>query len=180
MSRIGFQLINLPESVTVTTEKDQVIINGPKGQLQINLPGGIKVNSKDQQLTVSRTAEDTVHKSLHGTIRSLLENAVKGVSSGFEKKLEMVGIGYRAAIDENALVLQVGFTHNVRLVIPEGLEAKVEKNVITINGIDKQRVGQYSAEIRDIRPPEPYKGKGIRYSGEIVRMKQGKAVKAAA
>jgi len=178
MSRIGLQTILLPDGVTLTQEDRHLVVTGPKGKLELGLPTGITVSQKEQQLTVSRQNDLAEQRALHGTIRSLLANCVTGVSVGFTKKLEMIGIGYRASVEDGFLVLLVGFTHPVRLAIEAGLEAKVEKNVITITGIDKQRVGQFSAEIRAIRPPEPYKGKGIRYAGEIVRMKQGKAVKA--
>ena len=180
MSRIGIKPISLPDGVTLTAEDKTVTIAGPKGQLSLEIPVGVKVTQKDQELIISRDSDSAQDRALHGTIRSLLANLVTGVSTGFDRKLEMVGIGYRAAVEDGALVLQVGFTHPVRLPIEEGLEVKVEKNTITVSGTDKQRVGQFSAEIRDVRRPEPYKGKGIRYAGEIVRMKQGKAVKAGA
>lgn len=131
-------------------------------------------------MTVARLSDAKQYRALHGTVRNLLHNIITGVSTGFTKKLELVGIGYRAAIEGNDLVLQVGYTHPVRMTIPEGLQAKVEKNVITVTGADKQRLGQFCAEVRQVRKPEPYKGKGIRYQGEHVRMKQGKAMKAAA
>lgn len=180
MSRIGIQPIELAESVKLTRVDRVLKLSGPRGMLALTLPLGIEVSQKDNILQVTRLSEQREDRALHGTIRSLLNNAVTGVTEGFTKKLELIGIGYRAAIEENNLVLQVGFTHSVRIPIPEGLEAVIEKNTITISGIDRQRVGQFSAEIRDVRPPEPYKGKGIRYVGEKVRMKQGKAVKAGA
>ena len=148
--------------------------------MSFSLPEGVDVSQKENTLQVTRQSEQREHRALHGTIRSLLANIVTGITDGFTKKLELIGIGYRASIEEGELVLLVGFTHPVKLVIPEGLEAKIEKNVISISGIDRQRVGQFAAVIRDVRPPEPYKGKGIRYEGEKVRMKQGKAVKAGA
>jgi len=178
MSRIGVQPVLLPGGVTMTREGRALTLAGAKGQLALSLPEGVEVNQKGTLLQVTRNSDAKEHRALHGTIRSLLSNAVIGITEGFSKKLELVGIGYRSSIEGNKLVLQVGFTHPVEMTIPEGLEAKVEKNVITVTGIDRQRVGQFSAEIRDVRPPEPYKGKGIRYSGEKVRMKQGKAVKA--
>ncbi|MEK9167654.1 MAG: 50S ribosomal protein L6 [Patescibacteria group bacterium] len=180
MSRIGVQPIILPDNVSLSREDRVLTLIGAKGKLSLSLPEGIDVSQKENTLQVTRQSEQREHRALHGTIRSLIANIVEGVTNGFTKKLELVGIGYRAAIEDNALILQVGFTHPVRLVVPVGLEAKVEKNIISISGIDRQRVGQFSAEVRGIRPPEPYKGKGIRYEGEKVRMKQGKAVKAGA
>jgi large subunit ribosomal protein L6 len=180
MSRIGIKPISVPDSVTVAVEPTEIVVHGPLGEMKVALPYGITITNKDKQLFVERHNETKIQKSLHGTVRSLLFAAVMGVLEGFEKKLEMVGIGYRAAIEGNDLVLSVGFSHPVKLTIPEGLKAKIEKNVITVNGIDKQKVGQFAAVIRDVKKPEPYKGKGIRYQGEIVRMKQGKAVKSGA
>src|SRR3989338_10236322 len=180
MSRIGVQPIILPDGVTLAREGRVLTLNGAKGQLSLSLPEGVDVNQKENTLQVTRQSEQREHRALHGTIRSLLANIVTGITDGFTKKLELIGIGYRASIEEGELVLLVGFTHPVKLVIPEGLEAKIEKNVISISGIDRQSVGQFAAIIRDVRPPEPYKGKGIRYEGEKVRMKQGKAVKAGA
>lgn len=180
MSRIGVQPIILPEGVSLTREGRVLTLSGLKGQLSLSLPEGIEVVEKDKNLQVSRASDERQHHALHGTIRSLLANIVTGITEGFVKKLELIGIGYRASIEDGEIVLQVGFTHPVKMTIPEGLEAKIEKNVITISGIDRQRVGQFAAVVRDVRPPEPYKGKGIRYEGEKVRMKQGKAVKAGA
>src|SRR3989344_6368018 len=175
MSRIGIQPVKLGDGVKMSRENDSLTISGSKGTLSLQLPSGIDVKEKDGTLIVGRASDQKEHRALHGTIRSLLSNIVTGVSEGFNKKLELIGIGYRAAIEENQLVLLVGFTHPVKMIIPDGLEAKVDKNVITISGIDKQAVGQFAAVVRDVRPPEPYKGKGIRYENEIVRMKQGKA-----
>lgn len=178
MSRIGVQPILLPESVNLTRDERVITLTGAKGQLSLSLPAGVEVSQKDKTLLVNRLSEQSDHRALHGTIRSLLANIVTGITEGFVKKLELIGIGYRASIEDNQLVLLVGFTHPVKMTIPQDLEVKVEKNVITISGIDRQRVGQFAAIVRDVRPPEPYKGKGIRYAGEKVRMKQGKAVKA--
>lgn len=179
MSRIGFQSIILPDSVTLTKDERELTISGPKGQIDLSLPTGVEISQKDGVLQVTRLSDQRDHRALHGTVRSLLANAVTGVTAGFVKKLELIGIGYRVAIEDQTLVLQVGFTHPVKIDVPEGLEASVDKNIITISGIDRQKVGQFAAEIRQVRKPEPYKGKGIRYQGEKVRMKQGKAVKAA-
>lgn len=180
MSRIGIKPVIMPDSVNLNTESDLMKFNGPKGELTIQLPKGVKVTVSDKTLNVERATDSQEHRALHGTFRSLIQNAVTGVAEGFTKKLELVGIGYRASIDQNDLVLLVGFTHPVNMTIPEGIEAKVEKNVISLSGRDKQKIGQFAAEIRQVRKPEPYKGKGIRYQGELVRMKQGKAAKSGA
>ncbi len=180
MSRIGIRPVEITEGVQVELSPTKFIAKGNLGQLEVGLPYGVKINQKDKTLLVTRVSESKLHRSLHGTVRNLINNAILGVSKGFEKKLELVGIGYRGAIEENELVLQVGYTHSVRLTIPEGLEVKIEKNVIIVTGADKQRLGQFCAEIRAVRKPEPYKGKGIRYQGEKIRMKQGKATKTGA
>lgn len=180
MSRIGNLPITLPDGVTLTREDRVLTLSGSKGRLSLSLPDGVDVGQKDNILHVTRQSDQSEHRALHGTIRSLLANVVTGITEGFTKKLELIGIGYRASIENGELVLLVGFTHPVKMIVPEGLEAKVEKNVISVSGIDRQQVGQFAAVIRDVRPPEPYKGKGIRYEGEKVRMKQGKAVKAGA
>lgn len=180
MSRIGIKPVIVPENVTLTLEPTRVVAKGALAELSLEIPHGIAVTQKDNKLTVTRQSEAKQYRALHGTIRNLLHNIVVGSSAGFTKKLELIGIGYRAAVEATDLVLQVGYTHPVRMQIPEGLQVKVEKNVITVTGADKQRLGQFCAEIRQVRKPEPYKGKGIRYQGERVRMKQGKAMKAGA
>lgn len=180
MSRIGLKPITIPSSVTVTLEPTQLKAVGPKGELTVAIPHGVKIHLSDGKITVARISDVKLYKSLHGTVRALAQNAITGAEQGFEKKLELIGIGYRAAIEGDELVLQVGFTHPVRVKILEGLEVKIEKNVITVTGRDKHQIGQFAADLRAIRKPDPYKGKGIRYQGEIVRMKQGKAVKAGA
>lgn len=180
MSRVGIKPVIVPDGVSLEMSPTNINATGPLGTLSMDLPYGIKVTQKENKLTVSRIGETKQYKSLHGTVRSLLENLVTGVSAGFTKKLELVGIGYRSAVEGDELVLQVGYTHPVRMKVPTGLQVKVEKNVIAVSGSSKQVVGQFCAEVRAVRKPEPYKGKGIRYQGEHVRMKQGKAVKAAA
>ena len=177
MSRVGIKPIIVPASVTITLEPTTLKAVGPKGELNVEIPHGVKIALADGKLTVSRVSDVKLYKSLHGTVRALAQNAVTGAEQGFEKKLELIGIGYRAAIEGDDLVLQVGFTHPVRVKILDGLEVKIEKNVITVAGRDKHQIGQFAADLRAIRKPDPYKGKGIRYQGEIVRMKQGKAVK---
>ncbi len=179
MSRVGIRPIKLPEGVQVEIKPTVVHVRGQNGELTVAITHGIKVAQKNDQLIVERTNDAKPYRAMHGTTRALLQNAVTGVTGQFEKKLELVGIGYRASVEGNELTLLVGYTHPVKLVIPEGLAAKVEKNVITITGSNKQVLGQFCANVRQVRKPEPYKGKGIRYQGEQVRMKQGKAVKAA-
>jgi len=169
MSRIGKQPIEIPEGVTSKIEKDKIIIKGPKGELSLDLLDNIKVEAKDKELIVS--SDD---KALWGLFRSLINNMVIGVVNGFEKQLEIQGVGYKANIEGDKLVLEVGFSHKVDILKPEGIEFNVAKNIITISGIDKQLVGETAARIRKTRPPEPYKGKGIRYVGEQVRRKAGK------
>lgn len=178
MSRIGIRPVIIPEGVQVELEPTAITVRGGASTQSVAVPYGIKVTQKADSLIVDRLSEAKQVKSYHGTVRALLQNAVQGVSKGFEKRLELVGIGYRAAVEGDKLNLQVGFTHPVLMQIPEGITVKVEKNVIIVNGSDKQRLGQFCAEVRAVRKPEPYKGKGIRYQGEKVRMKQGKATKA--
>lgn len=178
MSRIGIKPIKLESGVTVQIT-DEIKVDGPKGSLIVALPHGVKVTQKDDTLSVARVSDSKIYRALHGTVRSLLQNAITGVSQGFEKKLELVGIGYRGVVEGNKLILQLGYTHPVEFEIPEHISAKIEKNIITISGHNKQQIGQFAAEIRAARKPEPYKGKGVRYVGELVRMKQGKAVKGA-
>ncbi len=180
MSRIGIRPIEVKDGITVELTPTKITASGSLGSLEVALPYGVKVAQKDNRILVTRINDTKQNKALHGTIRNLIQNIVTGVSTGFEKKLELVGIGYRAALEGDVLVLQVGFTHSVKMDIPTGLQVKIEKNVIAVSGSDKQRLGQFCAEIRAVRPPEPYKGKGIRYQGEQVRMKQGKAMKAGA
>lgn len=179
MSRIGIKPVKILDGVSVELGPVEATIKGEQGELKVALPHGVKVTEKNGELIVSRISDLKHYRALHGTIRALLQNAIVGAKEGFTKKLELVGIGYRAALEGNDLVLQLGFTHPVRMSIPEGLTVKIEKNVISITGRDKHRLGQFAAEVRQVRPPEPYKGKGVRYQGEQIRMKQGKAMKAA-
>jgi large subunit ribosomal protein L6 len=177
MSRIGKQSIILPNTVTLDIQPNQVIVNGPKGQLIVNIPAGINIEINEENVLVKRKSDN--YKALHGLVRSLLANAITGVDKGFEKKLELHGVGYKAALDGNGLNLSLGFSHPIKYEAKEGIGFKIEKNTIIVTGIDKQKVGQVCAEIRSYRKPEPYKGKGIRYSDEIVRRKAGKAAKGA-
>jgi large subunit ribosomal protein L6 len=176
MSRIGRKPINIPKEVKVEINNDLISIQGPKGVLTQRIPERISLELKDNQLLVKRKSDDKLSKSLHGLMRSLIFNMVKGVTEGYSKELEIVGMGYRAELKGNQLVLYLGFSHPVNFPIPTGIKIEVPKPTqIKVSGIDKQLVGQTAAKIRDIYPPEPYKGKGIRYLGEVVRKKVGKA-----
>jgi len=177
MSRIGIQPISIPENVTVTNEKDTVVVKGEKGELQISLPKGITAAIADGIVTVARTDENKTTRALHGTLRALVQNAVSGVSTGWKRQLDLIGSGYRMNINDAVLELHLGFSHPVHMTVPEGLEAKIVKNSIIISGVDRQAVGQFAAVIRSLKKPEPYKGKGIRYRDEHVRRKVGKALK---
>ncbi len=180
MSRKGKMPIALPKGVEIELKDTLVTVKGPKGSLIQQLRDGIKCTLADNMLHVEASDDSAEMKRFHGLYRALIQNMVIGVSQGFEKKLEMIGVGYRAAVQGNQLDVQVGFSHPTRLEIRKGLQVKVEKNtLITISGIDPQVVGQFAAEVRGLRPPEPYQGKGIRYEGEYVRRKAGKAAKSA-
>jgi len=179
MSRIGKNPIQIPQGVTVTIADSTASVTGPKGNLSMKIHRLIEVEQKDGQLIVKPAVGKEEAKgvgALWGTTRANLSNLIEGVTKGFEKRLEMQGVGYRAEIKGKNLVLYVGLSHPVDIVAPEGITFAVEKNVIVISGIDKQAVGEISAQIRRVRPPEPYKGKGIRYLGEMVRRKVGKVV----
>lgn len=179
MSRIGNKLMIKPNDVNVLVENNVINIVGPKGMLSVDLPRKIDIITDGIEIKVKRKNEERQTKALHGLIWSLLNNAIKGVSVGFEKKLELHGVGYRAQVEGNSLVLSVGYSHPVKIEPPEGINLKVEKNIITVSGIDKQLVGQISANIRSVRKPEPYKGKGIKYDYEHINRKAGKAAKSA-
>ena len=180
MSRIGQAPIEVPSGVTVSVAAGRVTVNGPKGELQRVLPEDIAVEVKDDVITVAREKESREVKALHGLVRSLIANMVQGVTQGYEKSLEIHGVGYRAALQGKSLEIQVGFSHPVKKEAPQGIEYEVPAPTkIVVRGIDKELVGQTAAEIRAIRKPEPYKAKGIRYEGEYVRRKSGKAAKAA-
>ena len=177
MSRIGKKPIEIPQGqgVDVKMEKTRLIVRGPLGTLDYTIPPGVSVDIHDSSLVVTRASDQKSHKALHGLVRSLVSNMVIGVTTGFTKSLEIVGIGYRAKKEGNVLNLAVGYSHPVDFPIPEGITIDVEgQNKILVKGIDKQLVGQVAANIRSIRKPEPYKGKGIRYSNEMVRRKVGK------
>jgi len=175
MSRIGKQPITLPAGVEVSVATDAVTIKGSKGELTSPLFSGITVEHEGNVLSVLCSDLGTKKtKSFYGLVRALLANNIEGVTKGFEKKLELRGVGYRAQSQGRKLNLSLGFSHPVEYALPDGVDAAVEKSIITVTGIDKQRVGQVAAEIRAFRPPEPYKGKGVRYVGEYVAMKEGK------
>lgn len=179
MSRIGNAPIPLPAGVQVTVDGRLVTVNGPKGQLTQPLVGALEVAQEDGTIVVRRTSEEKYHRSLHGLTRTLVSNMVTGVTTGFRKDLEISGVGYRAAKDGDVLVLTVGYSHPVRLTPPEGVTYVVESPTrVSVQGIDKQLVGEQAAKIRSVREPEPYKGKGIRYATEVIRRKAGKAGKA--
>ena len=178
MSRIGRMPIAIPAGVTVDiAENNKVTVKGPKGELERVLPSEMTIKQEDGQILVTRPNDLKKMKSLHGLTRTLINNMVVGVTDGYTKQLEVNGVGYRAAKSGNKLTLNLGYSHPVVMEDPEGLESVVEGNKITIKGIDKEKVGQYAAEIRDKRRPEPYKGKGIKYMDEVIRRKVGKTGK---
>lgn len=176
MSRIGKIPIPVPKTVTVSLEKNEVRVKGPKGELSLTIPPRVSVKQEDGELRVERHGDDKQAKAFHGLVQRMLTNMVTGVTDGFRKELEIQGVGYRANLDGNKLNLQVGYSHPVAMETPKGISFEVPKPTsIIITGYDKQQVGQVAAQIRSVRPPEPYKGKGIRYAGENVRRKVGKS-----
>ena len=179
MSRIGRMPIAIPAGVTVeVAENNKVTVKGPKGTLERVLPEGMDIKEENGQIVVSRPNDLKKMKSFHGLTRTLIMNMVVGVTDGFEKKLEVNGVGYRASKSGKTLTLNLGYSHPVEMTDPEGIESVVEgQNVIIVKGIDKEKVGQFAAEIRDKRRPEPYKGKGIKYADETIRRKVGKTGK---
>ena len=178
MSRLGRMPIAIPAGVTVeVAENNKVTVKGPKGTLVRVLPSEMEIKVEGAEVLVSRPNDLKKMKSLHGLTRTLIHNMVVGVTEGFEKKLEVNGVGYRAAKQGKKLVLNLGYSHPVEMEDPEGLESKVDGNKIIVSGISKEKVGQYAAEIRDKRRPEPYKGKGIKYADEVIRRKVGKTGK---
>ena len=175
MSRIGKKPIEVPAGVLVSVDPGRVTVSGPKGELRQVVPQRMKITQEDGTLTVERPTERGEDRALHGLTRTLIANMVEGVTNGFEKRLEIQGVGYRAALSGTNLELQVGYSHSVRITPREGISFEVPvPTQVVVRGIDKQVVGQTAAEIRKVRPPEPYKGKGIRYEGEYVRRKVGK------
>ncbi len=178
MSRIGLRPTDVPKDVTVTIAGQTVTVKGPKGELTKTFHPDMVIKQENNQIKVERPDNSNLHRSLHGTTSSLIHNMVEGVTHGYKKNLELVGVGYRANKQGNKLVLNVGYSHPVEVVPEAGIDFNVEgNNKITVSGIDKQRVGEVAANIRSVRAPEPYKGKGIRYEGEHVRRKEGKTGK---
>ncbi len=177
MSRIGKRPIEIPQGVKVQKKDATVYVEGSKGKLDWTLPYGINIDIKDKILTVTRTSDNKQQRALHGLSRALIANMVKGVTEGFAKHLEIIGVGFKAQISGKKVILNLGFSHPVEYQIPEGITVETPKPTqIIIKGIDKQAVGEVAAELRDFYKPEPYKGKGIRYVGEYVRKKVGKTV----
>ncbi|WP_026569058.1 MULTISPECIES: 50S ribosomal protein L6 [Sediminibacillus] len=178
MSRVGFKILEIPEGVEVKLDGNTVTVKGPKGELSRTFHPDIEVKIEDNVLTVERPSDSKEHRALHGTTRSLIGNMVEGVHKGYEKSLEINGVGYRATKQGNKVVINAGYSHPVEIEPREGIEIDVPANTkVTVKGIDKELVGAVAANIRAIRPPEPYKGKGIRYEGEYVRRKEGKTAK---
>lgn len=177
MSRIGKQPIAIPAGVTITVDGNTVTVKGAKGELSQDLLPGITMNVDGDTATVLRNNDEDEQRARHGLIRSLINNMVVGVSQGFEKKLEINGVGYRVALAGTILKMFLGYSHEVEYKLPEGVQAKVEQMTVTISGIDKQLVGQVAAEIRALKKPEPYKGKGIKYADERIIRKSGKSGK---
>lgn len=181
MSRIGKKPIVVPSGVTVTVSPDNVVtVKGPKGELKQSIDRDIKVEVKDGQLNILRPTEQIRHRAMHGLYRSILANLVKGVTDGFTRKLELIGVGFKASNQGNVLDLALGFSHNIIFEVPKELklataQEKGQNPTITLEGVDKQLIGQVAAKLRSLRKPEPYKGKGVRYVGEVVRKKAGKA-----
>ena len=181
MSRIGKKPISVPNGVTITVGKDNVIaVKGPKGELKQAMDRDITVEVKDGVVTFTRPTDQIRHRALHGLYRALVANLIKGVTDGYERKLELIGVGFKAANTGNVLDLALGYSHNIIFEVPKELKVataqeKGQNPIITLEGIDKQLIGQVAAKLRSLRKPEPYKGKGVRYVGEVVRKKAGKA-----
>ena len=176
MSRIGKLPVPVPKGVTVTIDGSNITVKGPKGELKRTLPADMVIKQEDGNINVTRPSDEDRHKALHGLTRSLIANMVEGVTKGYEKKLEITGVGYKAEARPYGLQLAVGFSHPVEVRAPAGVKlTATTPTAITIEGPDKEVVGRVAAEIRKLRPPEPYKGKGIRYAGEVIRRKAGKA-----
>lgn len=177
-SRIGKQPIEVPSNVTITMDGQDLQVKGPLGQLAITYPREVKLEREESILRVRKAVETRRANQMHGLFRTLTDNMVVGVSKGFEKRLQLVGVGYRAMLEGRDLVLSLGFSHPVRMTIPDGLQVKIEDNTrIAVTGYDKSAIGQFAASIRKWRPPEPYKGKGVKYADEVIRRKEGKAGK---
>lgn len=177
MSRIGKQPIDLPSGVTVTVDKDFITVNGPKGSLQQFTLPEVSIAVEDNQVIVTRKNDEAISRARHGLMRALVANMITGVSKGFERKLEVNGVGFRVQVQGDSLKLNLGFSHDVMYKIPAGVQVATEQNNITVSGISRQQVGQVAAEIRALKKPEPYKGKGIKYDDERIIRKSGKSGK---
>ena len=176
MSRIGKLPVQIPSGVSVTVDEQSVKVKGPKGELTHTLPNGISVSKTDTAINVARASDETNHKALHGLTRSLIANMVLGVTKGYQKQLEITGVGFKAEVRPYGLQLALGFSHPIQYKAPTGIKLSApQPTQIVIEGFDKALVGQVAAELRSLRPPEPYKGKGIKYTGEVIRRKAGKA-----
>ncbi len=174
MSRVGKKPIEIPDGVEVNIEGDKITAKGPKGELSLFLVDDILVQKEDNRIVVSKKRENKNSKAMWGTTRSLVSNIIKGVESGYTKELQVKGVGYRAEVQGNKLILKVGFSHPVEIEKPEGIDFAITKDIISVSGAEKELVGRVAAKIRSVRPPEPYKGKGIRYKDELVVIKEGK------
>ncbi|MCA9324261.1 50S ribosomal protein L6 [Candidatus Saccharibacteria bacterium] len=177
MSRIGKLPISIPDGVTITVDSDAITVKGPKGELKQFTMAGVDVVVENDKVIVKRVSDEWEHRSKHGLMRTLVANMIEGVTKGFEKQLQITGVGFRVNLAGTTLKLSLGFSHEVEYKLPEGIQAKIEQLTITISGIDKQLVGQVAAEIRAFKKPEPYKGKGIAYVGERILRKSGKSGK---
>lgn len=179
MSKIGKLPIKYEAAVQITNDRHSISVTGPKGNLNLKLPSEVSLTVADGVIEVKRKDDTDRSKAMHGLIRTLIANMIEGVTKGYEKTLELSGVGFRAAVQGNKLVLTVGYSHQVEIEAPDGINFKVAENKITVSGFDKQVVGEVASKIRKVRPAEPYKGKGIKYENEVIRRKAGKAGKAA-
>ncbi len=180
MSKIGKLPIKYEDNAQVLLEKNTLKVTGPKGTLELELPSEVKINIEENVISVARKDDADRSKAMHGLIRTLIANMIEGVTKGYEKTLELSGVGFRSAVQGSKLLLTVGYSHQVEIEAPEGITFRTNENKITVSGFDKQLVGEVASKIRKVRPAEPYKGKGIKYEGEVIRRKAGKAGKAAA
>ncbi len=177
MSRVGKQPIAIPSGVNVSINEGVITVNGSKGELSQPILNGVNISQENDSISVTRINDDAINRANHGLMRSLINNMVEGVSNGFSKKLEINGVGYRVTQQGTDLKLSLGFSHEITFKLPQGISALVEQNTITISGMDKQQVGQVASDIRELRKPEPYKGKGIKYENEYIIRKSGKSGK---
>lgn len=174
MSRLGRKPIEVPKGVSIQATADQVAVKGPKGELKRAVPAGVSVKQEGSEIAVSRQSDSREHRARHGLMRALLANMIHGVSTGFERQLEVNGVGYRAEVAGQKLTLTLGYSHPIVFELPKGLSAKIDKNLIVLSGIDREQLGEAAAKIRGFRPPEPYKGKGVKYVEETIKRKVGK------